>query len=107
MLPGVATLLLRLWLELVRVHPQVWRQHTAHILHIHVAAHRHQRGIVGGSLPGVELESDNPACHAVLGLAEDADATAERLTTSPQTPFMFRVLRVERDLVVEIVATNL
>ena len=55
----------------------------------------------------MELESDDAACHAVLCLAEDADTTAERFTSSPETPLMFLVLREERDLVIEIVATNL
>ena len=69
-------------LELFGWHPHSGRQYTAEVLHVHVASHRHQRGVVCRAFPWVHLEGDDAARHAEPRIAEDTDASAERLSTT-------------------------
>ena len=55
----------------------------------------------------MKLESDDPACHTVVRLAEDADATAERLPAPAQLLLMLFVCRVDGDPVIEVVPADL
>ena len=71
-----------LWLDLAGGQPQVWRQCSAQVLHINIATHGNNGGVIREAFERVVLESEDAPCHAIRSLAYDGDARPERLAAS-------------------------